>query len=72
MPFREFVVENVTSLGIDVLEVKLKHLDIISTLPLHHRDPFDRLIIAQCLSENLPLLTDDGFTDAYSVKRIWS
>jgi PIN domain nuclease of toxin-antitoxin system len=72
MPFREFVAENVTSLGIDILEIKLEHLDIVSTLPFHHRDPFDRLIVAQCSSENLPLLTDDGFADAYSVKRIWS
>jgi PIN domain nuclease of toxin-antitoxin system len=71
-PFREFVAENVTSLGIDVLEMKLEHLEAVSALPFHHRDPFDRLIIAQCLTENLPLLTDDGFVDAYAVKKIWS
>jgi PIN domain nuclease of toxin-antitoxin system len=71
-PFREFVAENVTSLGIDVLEIKLEHLEAVSALPFHHRDPFDRLIIAQCLTENLPLLTDDGFVDAYAVKKIWS
>jgi PIN domain nuclease of toxin-antitoxin system len=71
-PFREFVAENITSLGIDVLEIKLEHLEAVSALPFHHRDPFDRLIIAQCLTENLPLLTDDGFVDAYAVKKIWS
>lgn len=71
-PFREFVSENITDLGISILEVKLEHLEIVSTLPFHHRDPFDRLMFAQCLSENLPLLTDDGFADTYSVRKIWS
>ena len=69
--FRDFVTENVIKLGIKIIKTKPKHLEIVATLPFHHRDPFDRLIIAQCLTEDLPILTDDGFADTYAVKRIW-
>lgn len=40
-------------------------------LPLHHRDPFDRLLVAQAQSLNLPILSADALLDAYDVRRIW-
>jgi PIN domain nuclease of toxin-antitoxin system len=40
-------------------------------LPLYHRDPFDRLIIAQSVVENTPIITSDDAFDAYSISRIW-
>jgi len=44
---------------------------LVSTLPFHHRDPFDRLIIAQSLIEDLPIVSIDTQFDEYGVKRIW-
>jgi PIN domain nuclease of toxin-antitoxin system len=40
-------------------------------LPYHHRDPFDRLIIAQSLAEQIPVVSNDELFDQYGVKRIW-
>ncbi len=41
---------------IELLPIKISHLSLVSTLPFHHRDPFDRLIIAQSLIEDLPIV----------------
>jgi PIN domain nuclease of toxin-antitoxin system len=41
------------------------------SLPFHHRDPFDRLLAAQALTEGIPLLSCDPIFDAYGVTRVW-
>jgi PIN domain nuclease of toxin-antitoxin system len=51
--------------------IKLAHQKRLTTLPFHHRDPFDRLIIAQALAEELPVVSVDSQFDAYGVKRVW-
>jgi PIN domain nuclease of toxin-antitoxin system len=43
----------------------------VTTLPFHHRDPFDRLLIAQALTEQMPLVSGDAAFNAYGVQRIW-
>jgi PIN domain nuclease of toxin-antitoxin system len=43
----------------------------LTTLPFHHRDPFDRLIIAQALDEEIPIIGVDSAFDAYGVSREW-
>ena len=53
------------------LQIATKHLDIVATLPFHHSDPFDRLIAAQALSENLPIVSADRQLDPYGVQRLW-
>jgi PIN domain nuclease of toxin-antitoxin system len=40
-------------------------------LPLHHRDPFDRLLVAQAQAMNIPIVSADAILDAYDIKRIW-
>ena len=55
----------------DWLPVEMSALDILQDLPFHHRDPFDRLLIAQAMALACPILSDDGAFDAYPVKRIW-
>jgi PIN domain nuclease of toxin-antitoxin system len=57
--------------NIEILPVEHAHLKMLGTLPLHHRDPFDRLIIAQSLAENCDVFTADDAFDAYGVRRIW-
>lgn len=47
-------------LGARILPITMEHTDIIYTLPLHHEDPFDRMIIAQALAEKCPLVSADG------------
>lgn len=65
--YEEFVEEEVVKSSINLLKIELHHLKIIATLPLHHRDPFDRLIIAQSIAEKLPIITIDSAFDKYSV-----
>jgi PIN domain nuclease of toxin-antitoxin system len=54
-----------------ILSVKLEHVLKVGTLPDHHKDPFDRLLIAQSLEENAPLVTDDPLIRSYQVKTLW-
>jgi PIN domain nuclease of toxin-antitoxin system len=55
----------------EILDILLSHIYQTQELALHHRDPFDRLIIAQAIAENIPIVSSDSVFDAYPVKRIW-
>ena len=56
---------------IEVLDITVDSLIKLTTLPFHHRDPFDRLIIAQALVEELPIIGTDAAFDAYGISREW-
>ena len=68
--YEEFVEEEVTTSAIQLLNIELEHLRINATLPFHHRDPFDRLIIAQSIGEDIPIVSIDSAFDKYSVTLI--
>jgi PIN domain nuclease of toxin-antitoxin system len=57
--------------GIQILQIETSHLSILRDLPLYHRDPFDRLIIAQAKSEKMTLISADGVFDKYGVDLLW-
>lgn len=71
VPFTELVSEHVEGNAIELLHIAPHHLDVLRQLPFHHKDPFDRLIIAQAIAEELPLLSRDGNFDAYDIERRW-
>ena len=56
---------------IQILDITVDSLIKLTTLPFHHRDPFDRLIIAQALVDELPIIGTDTAFDAYGVSREW-
>ncbi len=62
---------SIFSAGYELLETKVPHVIRAGMLPLHHRDPFDRLLAAQSLELRLPLLSRDKVFDLYGVQRIW-
>jgi PIN domain nuclease of toxin-antitoxin system len=64
LPFIEFVRQQLTVSNIGLLEINLQHIEVVASLPLHHRDPFDRLIIAQSMAEQIPILSVDAIFDA--------
>jgi PIN domain nuclease of toxin-antitoxin system len=70
-PFETFVVDQMRANGIELLGILPKHCAIVVSLPFHHRDPFDRLLIAQALVEQVPIVSADASFDAYGVQRIW-
>ena len=67
----EDVIKDLTDSGIEILPISFEHILKISSLPFHHRDPFDRLIIAQSMCEGMKLLSADVIFDQYTNERIW-
>lgn len=59
--------EHVVRSGLQILPLDAQHGLAVGDLPMHHRDPFDRLLIAQARAENLAILTGDGHFAAYDV-----
>ncbi|MEH2415303.1 type II toxin-antitoxin system VapC family toxin [Nostoc sp.] len=57
--------------NLQLLPIELTHIYALEALPSHHRDPFDRILIAQAIVEKMPLLSIDVVFDAYPVQRMW-
>lgn len=69
--FGNFIPAQIRQNDIEILPVTLPHLEKVSSLPFHHKDPFDRLIIAQSIVENLLVVSSDTTFDSYGIVRIW-
>jgi PIN domain nuclease of toxin-antitoxin system len=67
----ELVETGIHDLGIRILSIDVAHIEGLVILPFHHRDPFDRLIIAQAKVQGFSILGLDPIFDAYGVRRIW-
>ena len=67
----DFVTSRVESLAMTVLPVYVSHALRVASLPRHHGDPFDRLLIAQCQIEKVPLMTADAAIAAYNIDILW-
>jgi PIN domain nuclease of toxin-antitoxin system len=63
--------EQVTVNTFAILPILIEHTAILTNLAFHHKDPFDRLIIAQSIFENIPVISADSAFDNYPVNRIW-
>jgi PIN domain nuclease of toxin-antitoxin system len=70
-PAGPFLIRKLAESQIEILPIALDHLVTFEGLPMHHGDPFDRMIIAQALEENLPIITADRFFARYPVVVIW-
>ncbi len=70
-PLEAYFEEQMRLNSVKMLPITLAHIARVSTLPFHHRDPFDRMLIAQSLTENIPIISADAAFDAYSVVRYW-
>lgn len=71
-PLADFINEAVRLYGLTIMPTTPQHAEAIVSLPHHHKDPFDRLLIAQAKVEDVALVSCDKAFDAYSVKRLWS
>jgi PIN domain nuclease of toxin-antitoxin system len=69
--FEGFVTEQLSLNGMEILPINLPDLNIITTMPFHHRDPFDRLLIAQAIVEEIPIVSADEAFDTYGIERLW-
>jgi PIN domain nuclease of toxin-antitoxin system len=70
-PVDRFLQEQLEVNGFALLQISLGHVAAVADLPFHHRDPFDRLIAAQALEEEMAVVSSDPVFRKYRVKRIW-
>jgi PIN domain nuclease of toxin-antitoxin system len=70
-PYGVFMEREIVTNEFRILPIEPKHTAALTTLPFHHRDPFDRLLIAQAMVEGIPLVSNDLTLDAYPISRLW-
>lgn len=66
-----YIRDEMNAYGMELLPIRYEHILQLESLPPHHGDPFDRLLIAQALTESLPILTGDEAFRSYGIKIIW-
>lgn len=71
MPYRQWMNQARMDLGATLLPITVEYADAQTRLPLHHRDPFDRLLIAQAQVDGAPLISGDAIFDRYGISRLW-
>jgi len=70
-PFAAEFTSRVDRLGFQDLAIEVEHGQRAGLLPGEHKDPFDRMLIAQAQAENMPIISKDVLFDHYRVRRIW-
>lgn len=70
-PATTFLPRELATNGFDLLGIELIHATSVESLPPHHKNPFDRLLVAQSLIEKLPVVSVDAQLDAYGITRLW-
>jgi PIN domain nuclease of toxin-antitoxin system len=71
LPYRLWMDQVITDLSLAVLPITVEYTDAQARLPAHHRDPFDRLLAAQALTDGLAVVSADAILDKYGIRRIW-
>jgi len=66
------LIESHASRGLRLLPIERRHILLTESLPMHHRDPFDRLLAAQAIVESIPILSADAIFDQYGAGRVWA
>ena len=66
-----YIRDEMDAYGLQLLPIRYEHILQLESLPHHHGDPFDRLLIAQALTESLPILTGDRVFANYGIKLVW-
>jgi len=70
-PIGDYLAGKLRMNGVSVLPLTFAHVRRLEGIPLHHRDPFDRILIAQSLEENIPLVSSDPQFEKYPLQLIW-
>jgi PIN domain nuclease of toxin-antitoxin system len=70
-PYRHRMTKAISDLGVHILPVTVEYAEVLAALPTHHRDPFDRLLVAQSQVEGIALVSNDSIFEQYGVSRVW-
>jgi PIN domain nuclease of toxin-antitoxin system len=71
VPLARFIETQLEALRCSLVDVSAAQALLVERLPFHHRDPFDRLLVAQAMAEGLDILSADEALDAYPPRRLW-
>ncbi len=71
LPLQQLLNRQCEAMVVGVLDIRTAHALAVESLPFHHRDPFDRLLVAQALTEGVAIVSRDQIFDSYSVPRLW-
>ena len=71
-PLNSYISSRMTQLGVRSLEITVSHALQAAALPLHHRDPFDRMLIAQAQIEEMTLVSADSMFNKYYISLLWA
>jgi PIN domain nuclease of toxin-antitoxin system len=71
VPFEQFFMQGVEGNDFSILPIEIRHAAVLASLPMHHKDPFDRMIISQAIAEQMDVVSIDVAFDPYGVTRLW-
>ena len=70
-PYDDFMSRGIQGNDFQILPIETRHTSLLTSMPMHHNDPFDRLLIAQALVEQMSIVSVDAAFDSYGVTRLW-
>jgi PIN domain nuclease of toxin-antitoxin system len=70
-PYEDFIDIGLNKYGFQILPILPAHTARLIGMPFHHKDPFDRLLIAQAMAEAIPIISGDAVLDSYPIQRLW-
>jgi PIN domain nuclease of toxin-antitoxin system len=70
-PYQDFMDVCLKQYVFRILPIEPRHTAVVAATPFHHKDPFDRMLIAQALAEGIPVVSTDGALDPYGITRLW-
>jgi PIN domain nuclease of toxin-antitoxin system len=70
-PYEDAMREAIDQNGFAYLHIEPRHTARLTNMPFHHKDPFDRMLVAQALAEQMPIVSADAKLDPYGVQRLW-
>lgn len=71
LPFKVFITQQLSLNDFNLLDITIDHIAVVAALPFHHCDPFARLLVAQAMVEQIPILSTDSAFNAYPINRLW-
>ena len=71
VPFEEFFRRGIEGADMTILPVEIRHAAVLSSLPMHHKDPFDRMLVSQAIAEQISIVSIDVVLDQYPITRLW-
>lgn len=71
IPIADYIPQHLSANGFRLLDISFRHVAKVENLPSHHRDPFDRLLISQAITDKLDVVSADSTFNLYGINRIW-